>query len=285
MTYKKRKLKFQFTLKSGAFDKRGGDVLTIDNVKAELEVGAYGGVTGTTLDARVYGLSLDNMALLSYKGIQLNGAKQNMIKIWADDEPIFFGSIMNCNSDMNQMPDAPLIIMATATGYDQSVVAADFSAKGTVLVVDIITAIAKSIGYAVVNNGVKNVIENPYYSGDPISQIRQCAKDAGIEIDTGLMVISIWARGGNRDEVKPFISPEHGLIGYPVFNNYGISFTCIYSNLILRGRKLELVTSLPNASGTYTVQAAKHYLSTWTEGGPWMTMGWASIAPLAGGIQ
>ncbi|WP_447881062.1 baseplate hub protein [Serratia fonticola] len=285
MTYKKRKLKFQFTLKNGAFDKRGGDVLTIDNVKAELEVGAYGGVTGTTLDARVYGLSLDNMALLSYKGIQLNGAKQNMIKIWADDEPIFFGSIMNCNCDMNKMPDAPLTIMATATGYDQSVVAADFSAKGTVLVVDIITSIAKSIGYAVVNNGVKNVIENPYYSGDPISQIRQCAKDAGIEIDTGLMVISIWPRGGNRDEVKPFISPEHGLIGYPVFNNYGISFSCIYSNLILRGRKLELVTSLPNASGTYTVQAAKHYLSTWTEGGPWMTMGWASIAPLAGGIQ
>lgn len=285
MTYKKRKLKFQFTLKSGAFDKRGGDVLTIDNVKAELEVGAYGGVAGTTLDARVYGLSIDNMALLSYKGIQLSGATQNMIKIWADDEPIFLGSIMNCSADMNQMPDAPLNIMATATGFDQSVKAADFYVKGPVLVVDIITAIAKQIGYSVVNNGVKSVIENPYYSGDPISQIRQCAFDAGIEIDTGLMVISIWPRGGNRDEVKPFISPEHGLIGYPVFNNYGISFSCIYSNLIIRGRNIELVTSLPNASGTYTVQAAKHYLSTWTEGGPWMTVGWASIGGITGGAQ
>jgi hypothetical protein len=285
MTYKKRSLKFQFTLKSGAFDDRGGNILTIDNIKAELEVGAYGGVTGTTLDARVYGLSMEKMALLSYKGIQLNGAKQNMIKIWADEEPIFFGSIMNCFADMNQMPDAPLHIMATATGFEQSVIAADFSARGSVSVADIITSIAKPIGYTVVNNGVKDVRDNPYYSGDPISQIRQCARDAGIEIDISLMVISIWTRGGRKDEVKPFISPEYGLIGYPVFNNYGISFSCIYSNLIIRGRELELVTSLPNASGTYTIQAAKHYLSTWTEGGPWMTTGWASIGPITGGMQ
>ncbi len=60
------------------------------------------------------------MALLSYKGIQLNGAKQNMMKVWADDRPVFFGSITNCFADLNQMPDAPLIISAFSTGFDQS---------------------------------------------------------------------------------------------------------------------------------------------------------------------
>lgn len=280
MTYKKRTLKFEFTLKDGAFDESGNNILTIDNIKAEIEIGAYGGITGTTLEARVYGLSIDNMALLSYKGIQLNGAKQNMMKVWADDRPVFFGSITNCFADLNQMPDAPLIISAFSTGFDQSITAAPFSKDGVASVNEIITTIAASIGYTVVNNGVLAKLENPYFEGNPISQIQQCAHAAGIEIDFRLGAIYIWPQGGSIDDTIPLISPEYGLIGYPVFSNYGINFQCQYSDLILRGRKIQLETSLPNGSGVYTVQSAVHHLSTWTEGGPWSTIVWASIGQL-----
>lgn len=280
MTYKKRTLKFQFTLKDGAFDESGNNILTIDNIKAEIEIGAYGGITGTTLEARVYGLSIDNMALLSYKGIQLNGAKQSMMKVWADDRPVFFGSITNCFADLNQMPDAPLIISAFSTGFDQSITAAPFSKEGVASVNEIITTIAASIGYTVVNNGVLAKIENPYFEGNPIAQIQQCAHAAGIEIDFRLGAIYIWPQGGSIDDTIPLISPQHGLIGYPVFSNYGINFQCQYSDLILRGRKIQLETSLPNGSGVYTVQSAVHHLSTWSEGGPWSTIVWASIGQL-----
>jgi hypothetical protein len=280
MTYKKRTLKFEFTLKDGAFDESGNNILTIDNIKAEIEIGAYGGITGTTLEARVYGLSIDNMALLSYKGIQLNGAKQNMMKVWADDRPVFFGSITNCFADLNQMPDAPLIISAFSTGFDQSIAAAPFSKEGVASVNEIITTIAASIGYTVVNNGVLAKLENPYFEGNPITQIQQCAHAAGIEIDFRLGAIYIWPQGGSIDDTIPLISPQHGLIGYPVFSNYGINFQCQYSDLILRGRKVQLETSLPNGSGVYTVQSAVHHLSTWTEGGPWASIVWASIGQL-----
>ncbi|KLV66322.1 hypothetical protein [Citrobacter sp. MGH106] len=280
MTYKKRALKFEFTLKDGEFDESGNNILTIDNIKAEIEIGAYGGITGTTLEARVYGLSIDNMALLSYKGIQLNGAKQNMMKVWADDRPVFFGSITNCFADLNQMPDAPLIISAFSTGFDQSITAAPFSKEGVASVNEIITTIAASIGYTVVNNGVLAKLENPYFEGNPISQIQQCAHAAGIEIDFRLGAIYIWPQGGSIDDTIPLISPQHGLIGYPVFSNYGINLQCQYSDLILRGRKIQLETSLPNGSGVYTVQSAVHHLSTWTEGGPWSTIVWASIGQL-----
>lgn len=280
MTYKKRTLKFEFTLKEGAFDESGNNILTIGDIKAEVEIGAYGGITGTTLEARVYGLSIENMALLSYKGIQLNGAKQNMMKVWADDRPVFFGSITNCFADFNQMPDAPLIISAFSTGFDQSVVAAPFSQSGVVNVADIITAIAGSINYTVVNNGVKEQLENPYFEGNPISQIQQCAHAAGIEIDFRLGAVYIWPQGGSVDDTIPLISPEHGLIGYPVFSNYGINFQCQHSDLLLRGRKVQLETSLPNGSGVYTIQSAIHHLSSWVEGGPWLTIVWASIGQL-----
>lgn len=280
MTYKVRSLKFQFTLKEGTFDENGSDVLTIDNIKAEIEVGAYGGISGTSLEARVYGLGAERMSLLSYKGIQYNGAKQNMVKIWADDDPIFYGAITNCFADMNQMPDAPLIISAFATGFDQSVAAPPFSAEGDTSVSEIITAIAKGIDYTVVNSGVTAKLSNPYFEGNPISQILQCANAAGIEIDFRLGVVYIWPQNGAVDDVMPHVSPENGMIGYPVFSNYGLNFSCQYSNLILRGRKVSIETSLPNASGIYTVQSAVHHLSTWSEGGPWMTIAYASIGEL-----
>ncbi|MEX3240536.1 baseplate hub protein [Serratia quinivorans] len=280
MTYKKRSLKFQFTLKSGKFDESGNDILTIDNIKAEVEVGAFGGVSGTTLEARVYGLSEEKMALLSYKGIQINGPAQNMVKIWADDKPIFFGAIMSCYADMNQMPDAPLMISANATGYDQSVRCKDFFVKGVVLVSDIIKSIAKSIDYTVVDSGVATTVENPFYSGNAIEQITKCAQDAGIEIDIRLGIIYIWPQNGDVDAVVPYVSPENGLIGYPIFNNYGVTFQCVYSNLITRGRRVKLKTSIPNASGSYVVVGAVHYLSSWTEGGPWMTIVHAAMGEL-----
>lgn len=280
MTYKKRILKFQFTLSEGVFEEPGNNILTIENIKSELEIGAYGGISGTTLEARVYGLSIKNMALLSYKGIQYNGAKQNMMKVWAGDRPVFFGAITNCFADLNQMPDAPLIISAFSTGFDQSITAPPFSKEGVASVSEIITTIAASIGYTVVNNGVLAKLENPYFEGNPIAQIQQCAHAAGIEIDFRLGAIYIWPQGGSVDDTIPLISPRHGLIGYPVFSNYGINFQCQYSDLILRGRKVQLETDLPNGSGVYTVQSAQHHLSTWSEGGPWSTIVWASIGQL-----
>lgn len=281
MTYKKRSLKFEFKLKEGKFDDKGNDTLTVENVKAELEIGAYGGDGGTTLEARIFGLSLDLMSSLSYKGLQLNGAKQNMVKIWADESPIFFGSITNCFADMNQMPDAPLIISAFATGFDQSIPAPPFSARGSVDAATIIESIAKSIGFTVVNNGVLYSLSNPYFDGNPIEQMIKVSKACGFNIDTRVGVIFIWPQTGAVDDVKPLVSPETGLMGYPIFNNYGVSFQCTFSNLFVLGRRIQLNTSLKNASGIYTIVAAKHHLSTWTEGGPWTTIIQASSAQIA----
>lgn len=280
MTYKKRNLKFQFTLKEGLFDDQGNDTLTIDNNKAEVEIGAYGGIAGTNMEARIFGLSLNNMAALSYKGIQYNGSKQNLMKVWADDKPIFIGSITSCFADLNQMPDAPLIISAFSTGFDQSITAPPFSREGVASVAEIIQSISAGIGYTVVNSGVNAKVENPYFTGDPISQIHQVAELAGINIDFRLGAIYIWPQSGNVDDTIPLISPATGLLGYPIFTRTGITFQCVYSDLILRGRKIQLETSLPNGSGVYTIQSATHHLSSWTEGGPWATIVYASIGQL-----
>lgn len=277
MSYKKRNLKFQFSLKEGAFDDKGNNILTLDNIKSTVAIDANGGVDGTSLEAMVWGLNMEKMALISYKGIQGNGAMKNMLKVWAEEEPIFVGSITNCIADMSQMPYAPLQISARAAGFEQSIKSSNFTADGATSAVDIITAIAKPLGYTVVNRGVTTMISDPHYSGDPISQIHACAHAAGIETDFRLGYIYIWPTGKFIDEVMPYVAPGNGLFGYPIFNGNGIKLSCEYSSQIQRGRKISIETSLPHATGEYAIQKTSHKLSSWVKDGQWTTTVDASL--------
>ncbi|WP_338564721.1 hypothetical protein [Erwinia sp. E_sp_W01_6] len=82
-------------------------------------------------------------------------------------------------------------------------IAAPFTKEGAASVAEIIDSIAKSIGYVLVNNGVLAKIENPYFEGNPVSQIQQCAHAAGIEIDFRLGSIYIWPQG------EVLMTPSH----------------------------------------------------------------------------
>lgn len=270
MTYKKRTLKFQFKLEKGAFNDKGDNILTIDNIKANLHVGGYGGTSGTVMNAEVFGLSLEKMALLSFKGIQYESTTQNMMKVWANEELIFTGSIGSCYIDLGRMPDAPLIIQATSTFYDQSIETKDFSVKGDVKVSDIITAIAKSMGYAVViNSSINQVEKDPVYHGNLYQQLTDCLRAHDLTWDIRNGVIFVWKSGTTIDEVMPLVSSENGLIGYPIFNGFGVSITTSFSSLLVRGRNLKLETDLPNASGVYGINDVAYILSSWQEGGSW----------------
>lgn len=273
MTYKQRNLKFQFGLASGQFNDEGANILTLENVKAEVQVAAFGGLSANTLDAKIYGMSLKNMGLIGYKGVQYGVVTQNSVKVWAEDVALFSGTIGWAYVDANQMPDAPLIIQASTTGYAQSEPVVDFSQKGIVKIADIITAMANYIKLTVVIHADVNGVEkDPHYTGNTIDQIRTCARNNGLLIDIRLGAIFVWPEGKPVDNNVPYVSKETGLLGYPRFDGWGLEFTTMFSPLLIQGRDVQVQTDLPNASGVYNINSAVHHLSSWIEGGPWMTM-------------
>lgn len=273
MTYKQRNLKFQFGLSSGQFNDEGANILTLENVKAEVQVAAFGGLSANTLDAKIYGMSLKNMGLIGYKGVQYGVVTQNSVKVWAEDVALFSGTIGWAYVDANQMPDAPLIIQASTTGYAQSEPVVDFSQKGIVKIADIITAMANYIKLTVVIHADVNGVEkDPHYTGNTIDQIRTCARNNGLLIDIRLGAIFVWPEGKPVDNNVPYVSKETGLLGYPRFDGWGLEFTTMFSPLLIQGRDVQVQTDLPNASGVYNINSAVHHLSSWIEGGPWMTM-------------
>ena len=273
MTYKQRNLKFQFGLSSGQFNDEGANILTLENVKAEVQVAAFGGLSANTLDAKIYGMSLKNMGLIGYKGVQYGVVTQNSVKVWAEDVALFSGTIGWAYVDANQMPDAPLIIQASTTGYAQSEPVVDFSQQGIVKIADIITAMANYIKLTVVIHADVNGVEkDPHYTGNTIDQIRTCARNNGLLIDIRLGAIFVWPEGKPVDNNVPYVSKETGLLGYPRFDGWGLEFTTMFSPLLIQGRDVQVQTDLPNASGVYNINSAVHHLSSWIEGGPWMTM-------------
>ncbi|MDE9552776.1 hypothetical protein KKJ06_18375 [Xenorhabdus bovienii] len=271
MSYIQRNIKVEFTLEEGKTFDGGGDTLTISNMRCYVTIGAYGGVSGTEVTLHLWGLSDSQMARLSRKSMWVNGAPMNRMRVWAGEKLIFDGIIRDAYADFNQMPDVPLIITADMMFKLRGEKVEPFSVKGDISVDDIIMPMAKGLGLAYENYGVKGVRLNPYFDGDAVHQMLQAAKafNAYIDIDTDKVVI--WPKNGTRRGSELFISPESGLIGYPVFTGRGLSITTMFEPELVIGRKVELKSSLPDASATYTVTQAEHHLTSWIEGGQWHT--------------
>ncbi|MEG5833963.1 hypothetical protein UXP90_21015, partial [Enterobacter kobei] len=71
--------------------------------------------------------------------------------------------------------------------------------------------------------------------------------------------------------IVPFVSKEHGLIGYPTWTRDGLYLTTMFSSNLIAPRKMKLETDLPGASGMYTINTVRHIISAWVEGGPWFS--------------
>lgn len=277
MTYQKRDLQIEFTLGEGDFDGQGGNVITLRNMKCELSIAAFGGPTGTTMQIAIYGLSLDYVAKLTNKSHKWIKQKQNAIRVWANDDLVFTGAIFSARADLNQMPDAPIEMTANAVADIRRVRFEDTSLAGDLDIAQVMESIAKKAGLKFVNCGVNKKASSIHYSGNAVEQMVRISQDYDFNLDMSLGVVIIYANGQQIDDVVPFISPKHGLKGYPIFTDEGIQLRCMYSPLIRVGRKILIESDLPHANGEYLVQyGTTHYLSSNTEGGLWDTfvVGW-----------
>ncbi|HGY4818940.1 TPA: hypothetical protein ACNV1K_003667 [Klebsiella aerogenes] len=272
MSYKQRELTVSFTLANGTFDGDVGDTLTVKGFKCEAAISAFGGATGTILELSLWGLSLVNMAKLTTNAQKIISEEQNAIRVYAGDDRVFSGSITSARINLNQMPDAPIEITAAAAGRERLIPCEPTSIRGDVSVADMIRALAFKVGLKFINVDVKSTERNPAYKGNAIKQILEIASAHNITANIDFGTVTIYTGKKPSDSVVPLISPEHGLIGYPIFYDMGINFRCIYSPVLKLNTKIILETMLPHASGEWIIQAGTtHYLSCKIPGGLWET--------------
>ncbi|EHC9777057.1 hypothetical protein JYY36_004382 [Salmonella enterica subsp. diarizonae serovar 50:z:-] len=272
MSYVQRDITVEFTLPDGrTFDNGRGNILTIPGAKCFATVTVYGGTAGTQITLYVWGLSPAHMADLSYRGVWRPAqSTANKMRVKADGRLIFEGDITDAYADYNQAPDIPLILTGQVSFNLRNQTAADFSAKGDVPVADIIRALASSAGLKFENQGVSRSLSNPHFSGNIVQQMLDAASAADINIDLGnVEKVTIWPKDKALDIPAVHISPDHGLIGYPVYTMTGLSATTIFCPDLFIGRRVHLESSLPNVTGDYQLTGVIHTITSRTVGGPW----------------
>lgn len=272
MSYQRRDLTVQITLAQGTFDEQSGNILTAKNMKCECSISAYGGISGTSLNLSLYGLSLDKMSKLTSKAQRYIAQEQNLIKVMANDETVFLGTITSARINLNQMPDAPIEIVANSVGYERTIPCTPTSINGTTSVASMVQAIANKVGLKFVNIDVDAKATNEHAHGNAIQQIQYLAQAYDFYADIDIGSVIIYKSQSAIDAVVPHVSPDNGLLGYPIFYDMGINFRCMFSSALRVGRKVNLQTSLPNGSGEYMItHGTTHYLSSNMDGGLWDT--------------
>lgn len=237
-----------------------------------LRVGAYGNFVGTQAEIVLYGLSKELMAMLSSKGTNIwtQDYEKIHVTVYANEVQIFSGFIVSSYPNMNAIPEVPLIITAQVAFDLQIKPSSPFSAPGTVKLKDVLSAICSANDYklnAININGI--TASNIHLVGSPMEQIRAACSAANLSVNIQNNVVSVWDTKGKIDDVIPEVSPENGLIGYPVPNQFGITFQTQFSSLLSQGRNVKLTTSVPNLTGIYNLYLVEHMLSSWMENGPW----------------
>ncbi|MFV7280517.1 hypothetical protein ACNPG5_06185 [Citrobacter cronae] len=270
--YSKRSLRFEFVNETSSFDESGNNTISISEARATVSFQSAGNLFGTQINVSIFGLGIEMLAALSSKAMGLFGSdtERTSMKVFVGETAIFAGYMTSSIANMNAIPNAALMITATANADLQNKPASPFSFNGATPVPDIINAICNAAGYKAYITGLDGlVVTNPHYEGSIFTQLESLCNDVNVAMSVAPPSISFWPQDSTRDDVMPFISPEYGLIGYPIFSNGGLMFQTQFSTLLTTGRNVQIETSLPHASGVYKLTSVNHELSSWVNDGPW----------------
>lgn len=278
MSFVRRVIEITITLGEGRFGDIPGNQVTLKHHRCQIDIAANGGLSQGMMQARIYGLPLSMINQLTTIGpimTQLRSA--NTIQIDAGNEgetltTVYIGSINTAWGDFQSSPDVALNVIAYSA-LDAAIKPYNpTSYSGGVDAAVILKKLADAAGYSFEGNNVHVIINNPYYGGTILDQIKSAAQAAGINYDITNKKLSIWTKFGYRDGVVPTVSPESGLVGYPVFSSQGILIQTEFLPSVIIGGQITLKGSqIPMANGTWNVYQLGHSISAELPGGPWFS--------------
>lgn len=271
--FTKKKIRLEITLQYGKFG-NGTNTVVIEDLPISVSIKKEGFPSMNTAKIFVTGLSSELMEALTFLNYRILTINRNYISIYAGDESgmslAFSGEISLAKPNFNNAPSVRMEFDAF-TGYSSRMVAAPpLSIKGNIPVSDLCSQIAEKMGFNFVNDGVDKIAKNPRLSGSDMSKLINLAKDynIGINVDDG--TVRIFNKGAS-DRVMLSVSDKNGLIGYPSFEQNGISCSVEYTPNVRLWDKFEIQTVLSKASGQWFIQSIEHRLDANIQGGLWQT--------------
>ncbi len=259
-----------------------GETLKLAGHRVLLEMAAMAGINSGRASMRIYGLPLSVIReFIAVGPVAYQGISKNSILIEAGNagetlHTVFTGNIQFAWADFSNPPDVSLVIDASVMIKAALTPALPVSWKGSVSVATIMQTFAAAGGWAFLNQGVNVMLQNPAFNGSLQDQIESCARQAGIRYTinpSGVLVI--YPKTGTKataDAVMPIISPQAGMVGYPMFTRQGINVRSIFLPGMHYGSPFALDGSqFPEANRIWQAHTVAHTLESQMPNGAWFT--------------
>ena len=283
----KRVMTLQFQLGQGAFGDSGADTIEVKGVRMSASINRAGGLAMSQLDLRVYGLELSVMNKLTILGKPLVDNRHNTVIASAGEEGgplsvVFAGTIIEAWVDAKGSPQVAFLVTASDGAMFAMKPAVPVSFKGSVDAATVASYIAETAGMGFENNGVSVQLSDPYLPNTGLEQLQTLGRAGNFNVlvetrGPSSSTVVIWPYGKSRPGTVPEISPETGLIGYPMRTQNGIELVTLFNPAIVFGGDLTVKSDITPANGRWNVNQISHDLEAETPGGKWFTTAQCSL--------
>lgn len=264
-------IEISITLGKGSFSE-GGNTKIIEGLACDVSVQKPGLPEKNSAAVKIWGLKYEDMAqmtMLSFKPLE---SQHNLISIKAGEKGgslalVFQGEITSAFADFNAAPDVCMDFEADSGSYPQQISSPVVTVKGEAEADKLFSQFAGEAGYTYKNEGVTSSVKNAWFPGSPIYKMSKLARDVGCEliIDDGAVVVM--PAGQAREGNAVLLTKETGLIGYPTFNQDGISCRCIFNPDLIYGGLIKVESIVPKATGVWCITKLTHHLTAYIPGG------------------
>lgn len=287
MAFTQKLINVQLTLANGEFQ-GGGNTVTISGHRVSFMCAYVGGYQQSEAHVSIYGLPLSVMNQMSTVGKQLDFKVSNLVKVFAGDAKtgmtiVYDGMIIDAYVDAQAMPNVAFRIKAGPSPYHAVTPAAPISVNGTADAADLMKTLAGKMGLKFENAGVTAKLSNSYYAGSLWTQAQQIAKHGGFDwiVDRGTLAIVQPGKAREGDAI--LISPETGMVGYPMFNEARVIVRCLFNTNFKHYGIVEIKSDLTPACGKWTVIRTDLELDSMIPNGHWFMTLYTRRADVPGG--
>lgn len=262
-SFTQKQIEVRFTLGAGQFA-AGGNTKIVNGLATRCKINKPGLPDKNGASVMIWGLLPDDMARLTTLNFRPLQVQKNLIQIMAGDvggsmSVAFAGEITSAFADYNAAPDIAFVVEALAGYYPSVTPAAPMSIRGSVSIEEIVSGIAKDIGYQFENFGVTASLLNPILNGSPIEKARMACRNANVQLIIDDNRLRIAPPGGAVGRGQPVaMSAETGLIGYPTFSSDGIKLKGYYQPDLELGGRLRVESIVPMATGDWVITKLSH---------------------------
>ncbi len=259
-----------------------GETMKLSGHRILMHMVAMAGINSGQVSMRIYGLPLHVIReFIAIGPVADQGISKNSLLIEAGNagetlHTVFSGNIRLSWADFSNPPDVSLVIDASVMIKAALTPALPVSWKGSVSVVTIMQTFAAAGGWAFSNQGVNVMLQNPAFNGSLQDQMESCAQQAGISYTVNQNgVLVIYPKGNPpapANQVMPIISPQAGMVGYPMFTQGGVNVRSIFLPGVHSGSSFAIQGSqFPEANRVWHAHTVAHTLESQVPNGAWFT--------------